>query len=136
MTKEKEDYLFETFPNLFPNGRKADMQVSLMRFGFPGDGWFDLIKDLCEKITAEGISITVMQVKEKFGGLRFYFDMNAGTTQEQYTRVNELVVEAEAKSEVTCEDCGQPGKIRSGSWIRCLCDEHSDGKPAWEMPTE
>jgi hypothetical protein len=136
MTDEKEDILFNTFPNLFPDGRDADIKISLMRFGFPEDGWFDLIKDLCEKITATGIGITVVQVKEKFGTLRFYFDMNEGTTKEQYQIVNDLVSEAEVKSEVTCEDCGKPGKLRMGGWIKCLCDEHAGPRPEWKIPTE
>ena len=44
-----------------------------------GDGWFELIQELCQRITNmykfEGIDIDIeiLQVKEKFGKLRFYY---------------------------------------------------------------
>jgi len=62
-----------------------------------------------------------VQIKEKFGSLRAYFD---NTTKE----MNALISEAENKSYTICEECGQEGKIRKGGWIRCLCDEHSKGR--------
>jgi len=136
MLNDKEDYLFNTYPNLFPNGRKADPMESLMRFGFPDDGWYDLINDLCKKITDTGIGVTVVQAKEKFGGLRFYVDFHAGVTKEQSELVYTLISEAEAKSEVTCELCGKEGKLRGGGWIKCLCDEHTGPRQEWKIPTE
>ena len=59
----------------------------------------------------------VLQVKEKWGGLRFYV---SGTTE-----LLDFIDEMEARSLKTCEVCGQPGKPREGGWIRTLCDEHS-----------
>ena len=56
------------------------------------------------------------QVKEKFGGLRFYM---THMTDKMY----QLIHEAEKKSEVTCEICGQSGIIRTEGWWVCLCDE-------------
>lgn len=59
----------------------------------------------------------VHQIKEKFGGLRFYAD---GTDEfcEGVIRM------AEAMADITCEYCGKPGKHRSGGWVKTLCDEH------------
>ena len=136
MIKEKEDLLFNTYPNLFPGGRNADVRSSLMRFGFPDDGWYDLINDLCKKITDTGIGVTVLQCKEKFAGLRFYVDFHEGTTEEQVKLVYSLINEASAKSEITCEVCGKPGEIRGGGWLKCLCDEHAEGKNAWKLSEE
>ena len=131
MIDEKENYLFNTFPNLFPGGKNADMQVSLMRFGFPGDGWFELIKDLCEKITEMKVGVTVVQVKEKFGGLRFYIDFNEGTSKEDIHKVYELISQAEDKAYTICEQCGKPGIIREDRhWILTLCDECNKPKDA------
>lgn len=65
------------------------------------------------------------QVKEKFGSLRFYLD---GGTEEMHN----LIDEAERASSVICEDCGKPGKMRKGGWIRCLCDEHAGGKESFK----
>ena len=55
------------------------------------------------------------QVKEKFGGLRFYMTIHS---DEIYS----LVEEAEGLSWKTCEECGEPGETRSGGWIHTYCD--------------
>jgi len=63
---------------------------------------------------------TIVQVKEKFGTLRFYVD---GGTRDAHN----YITFAEVMSGQTCEVCGSPGKSRPGSgWIRVLCDTHSD----------
>ena len=56
------------------------------------------------------------QVKEKFGGLRFY--MTCGTDE-----IFNLVGEAEELSYKTCEECGKPGEEKDTGWIRTLCDD-------------
>lgn len=68
------------------------------------------VPDACPEVVAT-------QIKEKFGGLRFYY-----IGGDSYIRG--LVTMAEAMSEVTCEACGNIGKHRSGGWIKTLCDEH------------
>jgi hypothetical protein len=59
----------------------------------------------------------VAQIKEKFGGLRFYTDGS-----DEYT--SGLIRMAEAWCDNTCEQCGVVGTRRSGGWIRTLCDAH------------
>ena len=59
--------------------------------------------------------VVAVQVKEKFGGLRFYF--HGG---DEY--VNGVVSMMEAACSFTCEVCAKPGVRRSGGWIRTLCD--------------
>jgi hypothetical protein len=61
--------------------------------------------------------VTVMQIKEKFGGLRFYYDGG-----DDY--ISGLVSMAESWAGNTCETCGDKGERRSGGWIRTLCDKH------------
>ena len=63
--------------------------------------------------------VVVAQVKEKFGGLRFYYDGG-----NEY--VQGMVTMAEMWASRTCEECGQPGQRRGGGWIRTLCDEHEE----------
>lgn len=70
--------------------------------------------------------IKVAQVKEKFGGLRFYYDNGDGNGY-----IDGLVSMAEAMSYVTCEVCGDSGKVRKNGYIRTLCDCHS-GKDVLE----
>ncbi|RLD64344.1 MAG: hypothetical protein DRJ01_01115 [Bacteroidetes bacterium] len=115
MNKQNTEKLFERFNFFRP---ELPITESLMAFGFEcGDGWFDIIWDLCEKIEPlVDEEFNVFQVKEKFGGLRFYVD---GSSDIVY----DLITEAEDKAEVTCEVCGKPGKSRGGGWIRTLCDE-------------
>lgn len=86
-----------------------------------GEGWYPLVEPLFKYIeeynkTAE-TPIEVIQVKEKFGGLRFY--TSAGTKE-----LHDMIDEAEAKSYTICEMCGKPGKTRSRyHWLCTLCDE-------------
>lgn len=61
--------------------------------------------------------VRVQQIKEKFGGLRFYYQGGDGN-------VAGMVRMAESWADRTCETCGQKGKQRSGGWVRTLCDEH------------
>lgn len=61
--------------------------------------------------------VVVAQIKEKFGGLRFYYDGG-----DDY--VAGLVSMAESWAGKTCEECGSLGHSRSGGWIRTLCDQH------------
>lgn len=98
-----------------------------------GPGWWPILESLCANIQSytdwkneqkekfnrgEGCpQVTVEQIKEKFGGLRFYY-------QGGDDRVDGMVRMAEAWADHSCEECGKPGERRSGGWIRTLCDEH------------
>lgn len=61
--------------------------------------------------------VVVQQIKEKFGGLRFYYEGG-----DDY--VSGVVDMAESWAGKTCETCGSLGTRRSGGWIRTLCDIH------------
>jgi hypothetical protein len=61
---------------------------------------------------------TVVQVKEKFGTLRFY--IQAGT-DEHYNYISF----AESMSARTCETCGNPGKRLGHGWIYTACETHA-----------
>lgn len=86
-----------------------------------GDGWFDIIWKLCETIepfVAEGFQ--VLQVKEKFGGLRFYTNGNINELESVWKAIGL----AEDYSFITCETCGKSGELRGTSWLYVSCDEH------------
>jgi hypothetical protein len=77
MKKELEQNLVIRYPLIFRD-YLGDMRKTCMAWGFEcGDGWYNLLIELCEKIECltEGTSLQVVavQVKEKFGGLRFYY---------------------------------------------------------------
>jgi hypothetical protein len=61
--------------------------------------------------------VTLDQVKEKFGTLRFYYSGG-----DEY--ISGMVTMAEAMSGITCETCGKPGTSTGGSWIKTACVEH------------
>jgi hypothetical protein len=85
-------------------------------------GWSDILKRLVDDLFWLGWDGRVLQVKEKFGGLRFY--INTGSDA-----IHDRISQAENESYKTCEQCGKPGVPRGGGWIKTLCDEHSDGRP-------
>jgi hypothetical protein len=77
----------------------------------------DDIMEIPQRITERVEYIKVVQIKEKFGGLRFYYDGGDD-------RIDGMVRMAELWAGVTCEKCGNRGTRRQGGWIRTLCDEH------------
>ena len=58
------------------------------------------------------------QVKEKFGGLRFYVD---SATEKHYN----YITFAESMSYRTCEVCGAPGERYTDGWHQTLCETHA-----------
>ena len=139
MKEEFDKKLCEKYPKIFKN-RNGSMQETCMCWGFShGDGWYDIIDSLCASIQNhinnkryqfremsqedfdEEHQVVAAQVKEKFGGLRFYVD---GGDDWVYGAISM----AESISYRTCEVCGAPGKTRGTGWIRTTCDEHT--KPA------
>lgn len=90
-----------------------------------GAGWSKIVEDLVYDLLELGWNGEVVQIKEKFGGLRFYVN-------EASDAVHERIYEAEKVSYATCEDCGNPGALRSGGWLRTLCATHANGRLTWE----
>jgi len=88
------------------------------------DGWYDILLELSEgikKLIEEGKEdkdFFVIQVKEKYGTLRYY------TSSYRSEELEELIDKAEEKSAVTCELCGKPGELRDiGHWYTTMCTE-------------
>jgi hypothetical protein len=65
-----------------------------------------------------GRRFEVLEVKEKFGGLRFYLNY-------QNDLISTLIEVSQFESLHTCGVCGQPGQRRGDSWIQTLSDEHT-----------
>ena len=93
-----------------------------------GNGWYNLIDILCRQIEFRGLrgsvpdpdfDVKITQVKEKFGGLRFYCE---GADDNIYGMIDM----AEAMSIRICEECGNPGKLVKSNtgWLYTACDEH------------
>ncbi len=94
-----------------------------------GAGWWPILEILCANIQShidwrvkqgkDCPQVVVEQIKEKFGGLRFYY---SGGDEE----ISGMVRMAESFADSLCEECGGIGKRRSGGWIRTLCDKHEE----------
>jgi hypothetical protein len=72
------------------------------------------------KLEEETLKVPVaVQVKEKFGGLRFYVQ---AATDKHY----QYISFAESMSYRTCESCGAAGKTYTDGWHTTLCDIHAE----------
>jgi ribosomal protein L37AE/L43A len=82
-----------------------------------GPGWVGRLETLLQDLQKLNYDLKgIVQIKEKFGSLRFYIN---GATEEQYQLVNQ----AEKETEKICEECGHFGKIRpANGWWKCRCD--------------
>lgn len=85
-------------------------------------GWDRLVDELICDLLACGWDGDLHQVKEKFGGLRFYIG-------EATPTMHALIQAAEDASFKICDQCGEPGRVRHGGWIRVRCDECAGVKP-------
>ena len=119
MKPELENKLFEKYPKLFADKLCWGIEC--------GDGWFWLIDELCDCIQKYiddiGIDqVEVVQVKEKFGTLRFYVNSSNRL-------IDGMIWFAEALSYKTCEVCGSVENIRhTKGWIRTLCGDCDEGQ--------
>ena len=104
-----------------------------------GDGWYGILSSLLYRINKQEEhirnknayrvrhghdrikyeSVKIVQIKEKFGGLRFYYDGG-----DEY--ICGAVALAEDMSYKTCEECGDPGTVAEKGWYRVRCQECRD----------
>ena len=101
MTKQE---LFDKYPVLL-----GDVFLDV------GPGWLPMIDELCSKLKETGLDVKAQQVKEKFGGLRFY-------TNNESEPLDKLVTYYENKSYHICDTCGSEEHIGyTSGWMRTLC---------------
>lgn len=106
----------------------------LEQFGYRGvyfecnSGWDRIVKPLVDFVLDNGGKVD--QVKEKFGGLRFYYTPPEGEWESTKWRdFSKEVSKAEDESYQTCEFTGTPGRLRTkvkGGWLKTLCDEKAE----------
>jgi len=107
------------------------------------EGWWPIIYELCQSIQSyitwnneqrasllknnpfdrpipdKVEQVVVDQIKEKFGGLRFYY---CGGDK----KVEGMVSMAESWAANTCETCGAPATKQTKGWVKTVCDKHYD----------
>jgi hypothetical protein len=136
MREELTKKLLEDNPKIFPKFKRGDREID---FYFEvGDGWYPIIARACCLIqnhvdwkqsnyvrsnphqpddVEPPQQFVVVQIKEKFGGLRFYGDYS-----DEF--IDGVVSMAEGMSYSVCEECGDAGIARTEGWIKTLCDKH------------
>ena len=106
MKPELEKILVEKYPKIFADYGKTP-QESAMSWGLEvGDGWFNLIDNLCESLShlyttgvnlgdqryvpLDAPTVVASQVKEKFGSLRFYYRLQFSDQVKQLQKQAEI----------------------------------------------
>jgi hypothetical protein len=103
-----------------------------LEWGFEcGDGWYEVIRELSNNIYVGCVErkikmglpddlefnpIHVIQVKEKYGTLRFYLS-------GMHDWMQGFIDIAEVRSSVTCETCGKPGELKKRAWWCTICKD-------------
>lgn len=122
MNSDKQKELVNKYPDFFKGIGKTP-QESCLAFGIQcDDGWFDIINSCCELIknhykNKKEIDFEFVQVKEKFGTLRMYFEGG-----DEFTAG--AIRMAEYLSSRVCEVTGHPGKLhKNNMWYKTLSED-------------
>jgi hypothetical protein len=84
-----------------------------------GPGWSSIVSDLIHDLKKMGWDGELHQIKEKYGGLRFYI---GGGSDAIFKRIDD----AERDSLKTCEECGAVGEPRTENfWVATRCEKHA-----------
>ncbi len=122
---KKINELVEKYPIFFEHLKEEGNDIlPAYMFGIEcGEGWYDLLDKLMSHLSFNikhnrVPQINVTQIKEKFGGLCFYYDGG-----NDYARG--MIRFAEAMSYGICEDCGSNHNVTKTKegWITCLCEK-------------
>jgi hypothetical protein len=115
-------------------GRFSDLFKGHKGYPTCGDGWQKILAKMCERLSAAVADrparswIRVVDIKEKLGGLRVQLEAN-GIPRVMMDQAWEAIELAEAASEMTCEECGAPGRLfDERGWLQTRCDAHAAGE--------
>lgn len=129
MNNQNTELLKSAFPNVFKS-----------EFFFEcGDGWFEIIAKIAAYINSLTEHCIAVQVKEKFGALRFYvsFDVDGHgewmTKSEDMESIYQFITDMERTSRDICEDCGVELTVHSRyespsirGWFMNVCKRCAD----------
>jgi hypothetical protein len=73
------------------------------------EGWNLIIEDTHNKLSYIDPNYTILQIKEKFGGLRYYFSTLFDYESLEKKIMDDIVSCAETQASYTCELCGANG---------------------------
>ena len=82
------------------------------------EGWYPLLFELDERLSEIDPDYRIAQIKEKFGGLRYYIE------SKRYDETQKVVEEIENRSYTICEITGKPGRlVKRNGWYKTLSYE-------------
>ena len=90
------------------------------------EGWYLIVADCDRDLTAINPDYQILQIKEKFGGLRFYIKpINA--TPKEIKGMNKVIRRYEGVASKTCEATGLSGVLMKsvGGWLKTLNPEYA-----------
>jgi hypothetical protein len=123
MDNKLDKYTLEDFQKAFP-GMFDNVYCG---FSLP-KGWGPIVWRLCESIAEyKDCKVQVVQIKEKFGSLRFYVNIEANDDDGEISgEVYDLIHKYEDFSSLVCEACGTTVDVKSRAtkgkyWMLTLC---------------
>jgi len=137
MRDELEQQLHDEYPDLYAalDATEGDdlYKTPLAQYGIQcGDGWYGLLDALSAFVTgqADDETIVLHQVKQKFGGLRFYHGgIPDALPERQRQMIFGAITFAEQFADQLCELCGQPAVENSAPMSRARCADCLDSRP-------
>lgn len=91
-----------------------------------GPGWASLIDEAFDKLEELGKPTIIVQVKEKYAGLRIYISGYELDSEHPVSQFERFLQDIERRSLQTCEQCGEPGEIRGTNTLYTACDLHAN----------
>ncbi len=92
------------------------------------EGWYQIVVDCDNLLTEIDPDYKIAQIKQKFGGLRYYFQPSSTEYNDQlWEKMNAVVHTYEDIASITCEATGNPGVLMksSGGWLKTLDPEYA-----------
>lgn len=90
------------------------------------EGWYQLVIDCDRELALFDPHYKILQVKEKFGGLRYY--IRPSETCYEPKRLHDVISKYEELAAKTCEATGKPGVLMKsiGGWYKTLNPEYAE----------
>ena len=91
------------------------------------EGWYQLVLDCDKELTGADPKYQIYQVKEKFGGLRYYTKPSNLDDKDILKRIADIIAKYEDVASRTCSATGGPGVLMKsiGGWRTTINPEYA-----------
>jgi hypothetical protein len=98
------------------------------------EGWYQIVVDCDKELTGVDPNYQIYQVKEKFGGLRYYAKPSNLDDKHTLIRIGNIISKYEAIAARTCEATGQSGVLMKSvrGWLKTLNPEYAATTPHYK----